>query len=317
MGVKIGEQVRNFSRLLLSLAIHGGLLYFPYPEKPRSTQQSPSKPIDSIKIVTLPPISTPLESTPQTQASNLISTSNPVSSSDRTASSEMSQPEPELELEPKFSETETFAAQPISTESSPEGETPETVILDRPSLPESTPSEPRFELPEKESIEVDLHSKKKKNSTKLTPQTDRVRQLELKNASREFQVFLTQVKSEEGFGREQTLRDILQFAGDREALLVSLFCDESDEKKSEIIEFRWFSDREPELVFAETIEPNLKNFQIQKVGKYAEGDVYQISQSGISRYLNVVQLSPDNGTLMTIWTQLPSHLKGHSKSQIE
>ncbi|MGB7274059.1 MAG: hypothetical protein WBC69_12230 [Geitlerinemataceae cyanobacterium] len=309
MKVKIGEQVRSFSRLLLSLAVHGGMLYFPYPEKPRSTQQSPSKPIDAIKIVTLPPTPNAIESTPPTQTSNLISTSNPVSSIDRTTSSEMSQPEPELE--PKFSETETFADQPISTESSSGGETPETVNIDRPSLPDSTPSEPRSELPEKESIEVDLHSKRETISTKPTPQTDRSQQLELKNASREFQEFLAKVKSEEGFGREQTLKDVLQFAGDREALLVSLFCDENDEKISEIIEFRWFSDREPELVFAETIEPNLKNFQIQKVGKYAEGDVYQISRGGRSRYLNIVQLSPDNGTLITIWTQPPFHLKGH------
>ncbi|MGB3558882.1 MAG: hypothetical protein WBA24_10095, partial [Geitlerinemataceae cyanobacterium] len=131
---------------LLSLAVHGGMLYFPYPEKPRSTQQSPSKPIDAIKIVTLPPTPKAIESTPPTQTSNLISTSNPVSSIDRTTSSEMSQPEPELE--PKFSETETFADQPISTESSSGGETPETVNIDRPSLPDSTPSEPRSELPD-------------------------------------------------------------------------------------------------------------------------------------------------------------------------
>jgi hypothetical protein len=304
MGVKIGKRVRNFWMLLLSLAIHGGMLGFLVPKEPRSTQPSQPKPIDSVNIVTLPPTPKAIESPPQTETSNLISPDNTVSQIDQTSSSEHSQLEPQSE----FPETGLFEidqsseAESISTQSPSEGVKPETAKIDRSSADESTQSE----LPEKETIEENHNLDKKTPLKRVIQKTDEVQQVEWKTASQDFQSLLTQIfESEEGLGQEQPLRDVLQFAGNREDLLVSLFCDDREEKKPEIIDFRWFSDREPELVFQESIEPTLKNFQLQKLTQYANGDVYKISKSGLIRYLNIAPLADGNGTLVTIWTQPP------------
>ena len=277
--------------IITSILLHSLLALLPWQEKPRplamsSTPASPSSPanpsspasrisvVDASQLPTLPA----LESQPL-----------PAAPSSPPVPSPAVDPPADLTPEPPIPETSEPLLDELPPETAPDADlTPEAPI---PETNDSPIGGPAPEVPPG-SDPVPATT-----TSTVTPADEEAK------ADWDHLVGYLQ-EQEEGF-ESFSLLDIFNFFGEPEQ--VNQFFDENNQPKLDVSSFHLFSEQIPEQVW-EMVMPELASntgFDLQPQENFASGLAYQLLQGEMLRYLIIVKLNEDSGSVLMLSDSLP------------
>lgn len=271
--------------LVTSVLLHSLLALLPWPEKSRplavsSSPTGPTSSVGSISVVDasqLPTLSaSESQSAPFSQPEPAVPRSPP--DPPETADAPLPEPsdDPEPAPEPAPEPGWTADASSPKTGDSPTGSTaPDTVPN-----PGAAPNN---------------------NSTSGTSADD-----EAKIAAAEWEQLVGYFKDQdEGFGL--TLFETFDFFKKSEEQLDQFF-DENNQPKLDVSSFYYFQEKTPEQVLQDVVMSELnsnKGFDLQPQENFPAGLAYQLLQGEVIRYLIIVGLSEDNGSILLLSESLP------------
>ncbi|MEL6232499.1 MAG: hypothetical protein AAFR24_21560 [Cyanobacteria bacterium J06627_3] len=124
---------------------------------------------------------------------------------------------------------------------------------------------------------------------------------EAKVAAAEWEQLVGYFKDQdEGFGL--TLFETFDFFKKSEQQIDQFF-DENNQPKLNVSSFYYFQEKTPEQVFRDVVMPELNNnkgFDLQPQENFPAGLAYQLLQGEVLRYLIIVGLSEDNGSVLLL-----------------
>ncbi|MFK8184245.1 MAG: hypothetical protein AB8B99_12800 [Phormidesmis sp.] len=119
--------------------------------------------------------------------------------------------------------------------------------------------------------------------------------------------FIGYLQTQSGGFEGMSLLDIFSLFG--EPNQVSDFFDENDQPKLDVSSYHLFPEQTPEAVVDAIIKPKLSNqsdFKLQPLKNLSPGLTYQILQGEAFRYLTIVRLNEDSGSVLIMSNSLPT-----------